>query len=30
LPALCLFGTFRESVERTVKDAGWDFLYEVL
>ena len=24
------FGTFRESVERTVKDAGWDFLYEVL
>jgi len=24
------FGTFRESVERTVKDAGWEFLYEVL
>lgn len=24
------FGMFRESVERTVKDAGWDFLYEVL
>ena len=24
------FGTFRESVERTVRDAGWDFLYEVL
>jgi hypothetical protein len=24
------FGTFRESVERAVKDAGWAFLYEVL
>lgn len=24
------FGAFRESVERTVKDAGWEFLYEVL
>jgi hypothetical protein len=24
------FGAFRESVERTVKDAGWDFLYDVL
>ena len=24
------FGTFRESVEQAVKDAGWDFLYEVV
>jgi hypothetical protein len=24
------FGKFRESVEQTVKDAGWEFLYEVL
>ena len=24
------FGKFRESVERTVKDASWEFLYEVL
>jgi len=24
------FGAFRESVERTVNDAGWTFLYEVL
>jgi len=24
------FGKFRESVERAVKDAGWEFLHEVL
>ena len=24
------FGAFRESVEQTVKDAGWEFTYEVL
>jgi hypothetical protein len=23
------FGAFRESVEQAVKDAGWEFLYEV-
>jgi hypothetical protein len=23
------FGSFRESVEQAVKDAGWEFLYEV-
>ena len=24
------FGKFRESVEQAVKDAGWEFLYEVV
>lgn len=23
------FGRFRESVEQAVKDAGWEFVYEV-
>jgi hypothetical protein len=24
------FGKFREDVEQAVKDAGWEFLYEVV